>query len=155
MDAIAGFLESLTVWHWLGAGIVLLAFEVAIGTFDLLWIAMAAFITALFTLVFGSLGWQAELVVFAVAAMVLVGLGRTLFKGLRKHANTHPNLNDRTTSMIGTHGRATLAFNAGQGQVKIGDTVWPAQAADERAISAGDEIVVAGADGTTLKVTPA
>ena len=51
MDAVIGFLEGLTIWHWIGLGIVLLAIEVAVGTFDLLWIAAGAFLTALFVLI--------------------------------------------------------------------------------------------------------
>ena len=50
MEAVVGLLEGLTVWHWVGIGIVLLTLEVAVGTFDLLWVAMAAFVTALFAL---------------------------------------------------------------------------------------------------------
>ena len=48
--AIVGFLEGLTIWHWVGLGVVLLAIEVAVGTFDLLWVAAGAFLTALFAL---------------------------------------------------------------------------------------------------------
>ena len=42
MEAVTGFLEGLTVFHWLGIGLILLTLEVAVGTFDLLWIAVAS-----------------------------------------------------------------------------------------------------------------
>lgn len=154
MEAITGLLEGLTVWHWLGIGIVLLTLEVAVGTFDLLWIAVGAFATALFAIIMPAPvgGWQGQLVFFGIAALALVTAGRTVFKGLRRPASTHPNLNDRTAAMIGQKGLAATGFDGGQGKVKFGDTMWLAQQADGRTINEGDQVVVAGAEGTTLKV---
>jgi inner membrane protein len=151
------FLEGLTVWHWLGVGIVLLTLEVAIGTFDLLWISIGAFVTALFALIVPEPigGWQGQLTFFGVMAIAFVISGRTLFKGLRNRATTHPNLNDRLAKMVGERGEAATDFDDGRGKVKIGDSVWLAQQMDGTAIAEGDKIVVAGADGTTLKVKPA
>ena len=157
MEAVAGFLEGLTVWHWLGVGIVLLTLEVAVGTFDLLWIAIGAFATALFALIIPAPvgGWQGQLTFFGVVAIAFVISGRTLFKGLRNRVSTHPNLNDRVAKLIGERGEAATNFDGGQGKVKIGDSVWLAKQMDGAAIAEGDKVVVAGADGTTLKVKPA
>ena len=154
MDTVLHLLEAVTIWHWLGLGILLLTLEVAVGTFDLLWVAVAAFTTALLSLVAPTLvgGWQGQLVIFGIVAMAFVIMGRTVFKGLRRAPSSHPNINDRTAAMIGQHGRATDAFEAGAGRVKIGDTMWAAVQAGGRPIVEGDDVVVAGADGTTLKV---
>ncbi|MDP3738545.1 MAG: NfeD family protein [Hyphomonadaceae bacterium] len=154
MEAVIGLLEGLTVWHWLGIGIVLLTLEVAVGTFDLLWIAMGAFATALFALIVPDPvgGWQGQLTFFGLMALVFVISGRTLFKGLRRRATTHPNLNDRLANMVGQRGKAATNFDGGRGKVKIGDSVWLAQQADDAVIVEGDQIVIAGAEGTTLKV---
>ena len=154
MDAVIGLLQGLTVWHWLGIGIVLLTLEVAVGTFDLLWISIGAFITALFALIIPAPvgGWQGQLVFFGVVAVAFVTAGRTVFKGLRRAPSTHPNLNDRTAAMIGQRGLAATSFDGGQGKVKVGDTMWLAEQAGGGAIAEGDKVVVAGADGTTLKV---
>jgi len=154
MDAVIGFLESLTVWHWLGLGIVLLTLEVAVGTFDLLWISAAAFVTALFALVVPLPvgGWQGQLVCFGLVGITFVAAGRTLFKGLRRKQTTHPNLNDRLAKMVGQKGQAATSFDGGRGKVKVGDTVWLAMQADETLIVEGDQVVVSGAEGTTLKV---
>ena len=153
MDVI-GLLEGLTIWHWVGLGIVLLTLEVAVGTFDLLWVSIGAFLTAVFALVIPEPvgGWQGQLTFFGVAALAFVISGRTLFKGLRRASSTHPNLNDRTANMIGQRGEAATSFDGGEGKVKVGDTVWLARQADETVIVEGDQVVVAGAEGTTLKV---
>ncbi|MEP7210071.1 MAG: NfeD family protein [Alphaproteobacteria bacterium] len=154
MDTILHLLEAVTIWHWLGLGILLLTLEVAVGTFDLLWIAVAAFTTALISLVIPDLvgGWQGQLVIFGVISVAFVVMGRTLFKGLRRAPSSHPNINDRTAAMVGQHGRADGEFQAGSGRVKIGDTIWAAIQTGGRAIVDGDDVVVSGAEGTTLKV---
>lgn len=154
MESLTGFLEGLTVWHWIGLAIILLSIEVAVGTFDLLWVAMAAFATAAFTLVApeGIDGWQVQATVFGVVAIALVGLGRTVFKGLRNAPASHPNLNDRMSAMVGQRGEAAGTFEHGRGRVKVGDTVWGAVQVGEGPIWTGEEVVVEGAEGALLKV---
>src|SRR5690242_1434749 len=140
MEAVMGLFEGLTVWHWLGVGIVLLTLEVAVGTFDLLWIAVGAFATALFALIVPMAGWQGQLVFFGVAALGLVTAGRTVFKGLRRASSSHPNLNDRTSGMIGQKGLAASSFSGGQGKVKFGDTMWLAEQVGGATIAEGDQV---------------
>lgn len=154
MDAVVGFLSGLTVWHWVGLGIVLMAIEVAVGTFDLLWVSIGAFLTALFALIIPAPmgGWEGQLSFFGLVAIAFVISGRTIFKGLRNRASTHPNLNDRLANMVGQHGHAMTAFDGGSGKVKVGDTVWLAQG--DGPINAGDGVTITGADKGVLKVKP-
>jgi membrane protein implicated in regulation of membrane protease activity len=154
MDAIQTMFESLTLWHWVGLGVVLLTLEVAIGTFDLLWVALGAFLAALFVLIMPAPidGWQGQLVFFGVSAVVFVAAGRTVFKGLRQAPATHPNLNARTSAMVGQTGDAVTMFEHKNGKVKVGDTVWLAKQIDDTVIVEGDDVVVTGSEGTTLLV---
>ena len=154
MDGIVAFFEGLTVWHWVGLGIVLMTIEVAVGTFDLLWVSMGAFLTAVFALIvpLPAGGWQGQMVFFGVVAMAFVISGRTLFKGLRTRTTTHPHLNDRLASMVGQRGEAATNFDQRQGKVKVGDTVWLARQSDETVIVEGDQIVVTGAASGLLEV---
>lgn len=154
MDAIVGFLDGLTVWHWVGLGIVLMTIEVAVGTFDLLWVSVGAFLTALFALIvpLPAGGWQGQMVFFGVVALAFVISGRTLFKGLRTRTTTHPHLNDRLASMVGQRGEAATNFDQSQGKVKVGDTVWLARQSDNTVIVEGDQIVITGAEDGLLKV---
>ena len=46
METLPEFMWPITFWHWLALGLVILAIEVSIGTFDLLWIGLAALLTA-------------------------------------------------------------------------------------------------------------
>jgi membrane protein implicated in regulation of membrane protease activity len=154
MDGVVGFLEGLTLWHWIGVGIVLLTIEVAVGTFDLLWIGLAAFATALFALVVPDPlgGWQGQLTWFAIVAVGFVAMGRTVFRGLRRAPSSHPNLNNRQATLIGARGEAITSFDNNRGRVKIGDSVWAASQTDDAVIVEGDQVVVSAVDGTTLKV---
>jgi hypothetical protein len=157
MEAITGFLDGLTVWHWLGLGIILLAIEVGVGTFDLLWVAAGAFLTALFALVvpLPAGGWQGQMVFFGVVAVAFVISGRTIFKGLRQRITSHPHLNDRLANMVGQHGKAATVFIDQRGKVKVGDTLWLAMQTDPAAIAEGDAIVVTGSVNGMLQVRPA
>lgn len=154
MDGVIAFFEGLTVWHWVGLGIVLMTIEVAVGTFDLLWVSIGAFLTALFALIvpLPAGGWQGQMVFFGIVAIAFVISGRTLFKGLRYRATSHPNLNDRLANMVGQSGEAFTNFDQRQGKVKVGDTVWLAKQSDDTVIVEGDRIVITGSESGLLKV---
>ena len=146
MDMVIGFLEGLTIWHWIGLGIVLLAIEVGVGTFDLLWVAAGAFLTALFMIIVPAPmnGWEGQLTFFGIVAIAFVLSGRT--------STSHPNLNDRFASMVGQRGEAATNFEQVRGKVKLGDTVWLAMQSDETVIVEGDQIVVTGSEQGMLKI---
>ncbi len=154
MVAIASFLDGLTIWHWIGLGIILLAVEVAVGTFDLLWVSVGAFLTALFALLvpLPAGGWQGQMVFFGVTAILFVVSGRTFFKGLRRNQTSHPHLNDRLANMVGQQGEAATIFVDRRGKVKVGDTVWLAALSDDASIAIGDPILVTGSEAGVLMV---
>ena len=146
----------LTVWHWLALGLLLFGIEMMTGTFDLLMISIAAWITAVFAwLAPDSLAnWQGQVLFFGAAAVALFVFGRTILSGMRKSTPEHPTLNKRMESLIGQRGVAASDFtNAGQGRVKIGDTVWGAEIVDgSEIIHNGDVVVVEGARMNTALV---
>ncbi len=146
----------LTVWHWLALGLMLFGIEMMTGTFDLLMISIAAWITAVFAwLAPDSLAtWQGQVLFFGAASAALFVVGRTVLSGMRKTTPEHPTLNRRMDSLVGQHGVATSDFtNSGQGRVKIGDTVWGAETVDgSEVIHDGDGIVVEGARMNTALV---
>lgn len=147
-------LTTWTPWHWVAIGLVLFSIEMLVGTFDLLWIGTAAFITAVFSWLAPETmqGWQAETLVFAVSATALVVMGRTVFSGLRHPPSSHPDLNDRIAKMIGKSAIVTRAFVAGSGRVKFGDTEWSAEAEDGQNPYAGQQVTITGGKGSTVSV---
>ena len=151
------FLADLNVWHWMILGVVLLGIEMLTGTFDLLMISIAAFLTGLFEqFVPGSIApWQGQLIFFGVASIALFALGRTVFSNMRPDAPEHPTLNKRMNSLIGQRGTVSTAFAGGQGKVRIGDTEWLAESVDGSNFADGAVIVVEGAESTTVRVRAA
>jgi inner membrane protein len=139
-------LAEITWWHWLALGLLLFGIEMMTGTFDLLMVAIAAWLTGLFAAFAPTeLGvWQGQFVVFAVTAALLVFVGRIAFSGRRrKGPSDRPMLNDRMASLVGQRGEVTRALGGGGGQVRIGDTVWGAEAADgQGALAVGDAVIV-------------
>ncbi len=142
MDAL---LSQMTWWHWLALGLLLFGIEMMTGTFDLLMIALAAWATSMFAAFAPPelAVWQGQLLFFGAASAVTVIGGRLFFSGRGRAAETRPSLNRRMVGLVGQKGLATKDFDGGAGQVRIGDTVWSAEAAEgETAIITGDSIVV-------------
>lgn len=148
-------LSQITWWHWLVVALLAFGIEMITGTFDLLMVSVAAVLTAVFSAIVPG-GWQTQFVVFAVMSIALIVGSRYLFPGLRKAAPEHPTLNKRMASLVGQRGEVTRDLMSGHGQVKIGDTVWGAEAAEgEGAIAVGDIVIVASTRANTAVVRKA
>mgnify|MGYP001029606892 CR=1 FL=1 len=155
MDMLLGLLNGITVWHWLGLALILLGLEIALGTFDLLWISGAAFLTAAWAVLplpeFLD-GWQVEAIVFAIASVILLIIGRTIVGDVRNRTSDRPDLNQRGKSMTGKTGVAVTDFAGGEGRIKLGDTTWLASSDHGDIIRTGMSVRVVDADGTILRV---
>ncbi|MEM0985175.1 MAG: NfeD family protein [Pseudomonadota bacterium] len=136
--------SSITIWHWLVLGLVLVGIEMMFGTFDLLFVSIAAFATALFTALMPEVaaGWEVQAAAFGAMSIGLVIMGRTVFAGMRRIVGEHPTLNRRMDSLVGQRGKVTATFSAGQGRVKIGDTEWMASSPEASNLIEGTAIVV-------------
>ncbi|GAB5458253.1 MAG: NfeD family protein [Henriciella sp.] len=156
MDGLALSMWPPTAWHWLAIGLILLTIEMGTGTFDLLWVAIAAGVTSLFAAFAPDTlaGWEGQLVVFAITSIVMVIIGRTVFRSMRDGGPEHPTLNKRMATTIGERATVTETFQAGSGRVKLGDTEWSAQSLDGANLVEGMTVIVDGTDGNQLKVRP-
>lgn len=154
MDGLVLSLWPPTAWHWLALGLILLSIEMMIGTFDLLWIAIAAAVTSAFAAFAPAslTGTEGQLLVFAIASVGLFIVGRTVFRKMREGIEEHPTLNKRMASTIGSRGTVATAFSGGLGRVKLGDTVWSAETMDGSDLSEGTGVTVEETDGNVLKV---
>ncbi|MEO1189929.1 MAG: NfeD family protein [Pseudomonadota bacterium] len=157
MDGLALTLWPLTAWHWLALALILFSIEMMTGTWDLLWVSIAAAFTSAFAAFApaGIAGWEGQLVFFAIASVVLFIIGRTLFKSMRENVEEHPTLNKRMAGTLGQRGVVADDFAGGLGRVKLGDTVWSAQSVDGANLASGSPVIVEATEGNTLKVRPA
>jgi len=157
MEGLDLILWPPTAWHWLAVGLILISLEMMLGTFDLLWVSIAAGLTSAYTAIApdGIAGWQSQLVFFAIASTALFILGRTLFRRMRENVEEHPTLNKRMAGTLGQRGVVADDFSGGIGRVKLGDTVWSAQSVDGANLVSGAAVIVEATEGNMLKVKPA
>ena len=132
---------------WLIGAVVLSGLELILPGVFLIWIAVAAALTGVATLLLGvpPIG---QLLLFSLLAIAAVYSAR---KSYRKLGNTSadPMLNDRGARLTGEVVTVVEAIKNGQGRVKVGDGVWPARGADA---GVGEQVRVTGIDGAVLLV---
>jgi hypothetical protein len=154
MDGLDFALWPPTAWHWLALGLFLISVEMILGTFDLLWIAIAAALTSVFAAIApdGMAAWQGQLIFFAIASTGLFILGRTVFRKMRENVEEHPTLNKRMAGTLGQRGVVATDFAGGLGRVKLGDTEWSAETVDGSNPVSGTGVIVEDTAGNSLKV---
>lgn len=142
------WLENLADhWWWVGAGAVLGILEILLPGIFLIWVAVAAWITAVIVAILPlAIAWQ--LGIFVVLAFVTVGLGR-LYYARNPVTSADPNLNVRAARLIGQIVTVESAIENGKGRVRVGDGVWNASGPDA---PSGARVVIVAADGTLLSV---
>ena len=137
-------------WWWLGAGALLGILEILLPGIFLIWIAIAAWVTALITAFIPlTLAWQ--LVVFVALAFVTVFVGRQYY-ARNPVESADPHLNVRAARLIGQVVTVESAIENGKGRVRVGDGVWNASGPDA---PAGASVRIVAAEGTCLSVEPA
>lgn len=142
-------LWPLTHWHWWILATALIAAELLVPGVYLIWLGAAAAVTGLLALAFG-LGWQGQVLVFAILAVASAVAGRMVYK--RSFGPTdHPTLNRRTAQYVGQVFTLDQPIVNGAGRLKVADTTWKIVGPD---MPSGHRVRVVGADGVVLQVEP-
>ena len=142
-------------WIWIVLGIGLAIAEIfAPGTL-LLWTGVAA-VALGFALAGADMlgiaqpGWQAQVLAFAVLAVLAVLAGMRLRRRPSEPlATTDVNLG--SARLVGQRVRLETAIADGRGTVRIGDTTWQVTGPD---LPAGTAVRVVASDGIVLAVEP-
>jgi membrane protein implicated in regulation of membrane protease activity len=140
--------EHLTLWHWFGLALVLLITEAVAFNGYLLWVGLSALIVAVLMLLF-DIGWQAQLLVFAVCSMAFTLLWYRHW--IKRPVKTEaPLLNQRASQFVGRTVTVVKAIRNNQGKVKIDDSLWRVAGPDA---DEGQQVrVIEVVDDLTLKV---
>jgi membrane protein implicated in regulation of membrane protease activity len=146
---ILDFVRDLGAWAWWVGGALLLAIEIAAPGNVFVWFGIAAILTGAVALV-ADVAWQFQLVLFAVASLILVIAGRTWFG--RAGASEEPLLNERATRLVGESYVLGEPIVGGTGRVRIGDTVWRLTGPD---LPSGTKVRIVGHDGAVLRAAKA
>lgn len=137
-------------WHWLIIGAVLAGLELVTPGIFLMWLGIAAFLTAVIQAALPDLSWKWSLLMFGGLGIVSVVIGFR-FRSLRNPTSDQPNLNKRGVQYIGRQVTLEQAIVDGRGVVKLGDTIWRVSGPD---LPAGTPVTVTGVDGAILLVKP-
>lgn len=143
---------NLGGWGWIIFGMVLVVIEIFAPSTIFLWFGVGALITGLISLVFTDIGWQYELLIFALLSITLLLTARRYL--LNKTGETdEPSLNQRGVNLIGRRAVVAESILNGEGKVKVGDSYWLAQS--DEAINEDAIVEIIGVEGTALKVKSA
>lgn len=140
---------TVTPWAWAVAAVVIAFLELPVPGSYLIWIACAAGLTALAGFV---IGWSlsAQLTFFVVACIGTCIAGYFVYRQLDQRGKETEPVNRRDIDLVGASATATEAFANGQGRVRLGDSLWLAECAED--LAAGTPVVVRAVKGTTLIV---
>jgi len=141
---------SLTHWHWLIAGVVMLSLEMFLPGAVFLWLGVAALATALLVFLVPATLWQIQFVFFSVAAVVSV-LGWRYYRKQNPQHSDQPTLNRRGEQFVGRTTSLEEPLANGTGRVRLGDTIWKVSGPD---LPAGAQVRVTGVNGAVLVVEP-
>ena len=145
-----GLFDNLQFWHWWVFAIVLIILEVFSPAAFFMWMGAAAGVTGTVLLMTPEISWQIQFIIFAVASIASILVGRTFFS--RKSANTDdPTLSQLEQELTGKIYEVEKAIINGSGRVKVGESTWKAQGPDSEA---GTSVKVVGVQGAVLLVEP-
>jgi membrane protein implicated in regulation of membrane protease activity len=134
-------------WYWIAAGAVLGILEILLPGIFLIWVAVAAWVTA-FIVWLTPFSIAIQLVIFVVLAFLTVFAGRQYY-ARNPVESADPNLNARAARLIGQTVTVESAIENGKGRVRVGDGVWNATGPDA---PGGATVRIVGAEGTLLTV---
>jgi inner membrane protein len=143
------YLTMLGKWNWLVLAAVFFVIELlAPGTF-MLWLGLSALLVGIISL-FAAWSWQIQLVAFAVFALASIPLWRRVARGVEQ-PDDQPYLNRRADAFVGREFTLEKPIVAGNGTVKIDDTIWRLSGPD---CAGGSRVKVVRADAALLVVEP-
>ncbi|MEX0809155.1 MAG: NfeD family protein [Dongiaceae bacterium] len=144
------FFESLAFWHWFVLGVALAGIEILVPGSFLLWLGIAAGVVGIVVLMFPSIGWEWQMVLFALLSVVSVLVGRAVMKRMAAPEG-ETTLNRRGEQFVGRVFMLAEPIANGRGAIHAGDSLWRVSGADR---PAGARVRVIGTDGTLLNVEP-
>jgi hypothetical protein len=141
-------IDTPQFWQWWILALGLLVVEVfAPGAF-FLWFGVSAGLVGFIVLLAPGLGWQYQVAIFAVAAIIAVAAWRQ-YRRAHPRESEQPLLNRRGQQYVNRQVRLDAAITNGFGRMKVDDTTWRVEGPD---MPVGTLVEIFGVDGTTLKV---
>ena len=137
-------------WHWMVIGMVLVAAEMLVSTFFLIWFGMGALLVGVLML-FATPGPAAQLVLWAILSVAMTAVWVKYFKNPDR--NRSGQAKEGVLGTVGLVTRAVTETGAGEMMFQrpiLGADRWPVVA--DAPIAAGERARVVDVLGQTLKV---
>jgi len=140
------------MWFWGTIGLVLLALEMATGTFYILWFGVAAIFVALVTWIFPHISTAFQCLIFAVLSLGSLAIWKLYYK----KTETHSRIGQAQGEEIGRVGLVFETVNATQnGKIRftqglMGSREW--SAVSSNTIEAGSQAKVVAVEGNALRI---
>ena len=155
MEELLTYLWQESHWAWWATSVLLLGLEVILPTFFLLWLGVAGVIVGFLVFFFPEFGWQNEVIIFTVLAIIVTVLGRRYFRPSETQTD-RPHLNKRGADLIGRTMELDEAFKNGEGRLKVGDSHWTARLKEgDDDLKKGTKVKILDIDGATIIVEEA
>ncbi|MES9854022.1 MAG: NfeD family protein [Candidatus Thiodiazotropha sp. L084R] len=142
------WLSQLDYWHWFILAVVLMTLEVFSPGAFLLWMGLSAGITGIVLLLFPELGWQFQLLSFALFSVATIVVARTFLRH-RPIETDSPHLNRRGEQYIERIFSLQEPIINGEGKIKVDDSTWKIHGED---CPTGTKVKVVGVQGVVLLV---
>ena len=123
MAAFFEWVASASPWLWLALGIFLVALEILVPSFVIIWPGLAALLMALLVWLAPGFSGQALVAIFAALSILLLFGGRALMARIEQD-EPQTTLNARGKNLIGREAKV-LNVSGGQGKVEIDGIQWP------------------------------
>lgn len=141
---------ELAWWHWMALGMTLVALEMLVTTFFLLWFGMAALLVGVLML-FAAPGFAAQMVLWAILSVAMTGAWLKFFKNPDR--TRLGQAKDGVMGLSGLMTKPVTETEAGEMMFQrpvLGADRWPVVA--DEPIAAGERARVVDVLGQTLKV---
>ncbi|MCP3662047.1 MAG: NfeD family protein [Gammaproteobacteria bacterium] len=141
-------MDQAIYWHWLALAVGLLILEAVLPSAFFLWLGLAAGLVGGLLWIFPEIGWQYQLLLFALFSVVSIVVGRHFFK-VQLQATDQPRLNRRGEQYLDRVFTLDEPIVNGQGKIRVDDSSWKIHGSD---CPGGSRVKVTGVDGVVLVV---
>ena len=143
-------LTTLSAYHWIALGLILLTAEVLGTAGFMIGAAVAALGMGIVVWLFPDLGAGLQILLFVITALIATLVYFRIFRDAQKADNVRPLLNRRAVRLVGHQFKLERDLELGEGKVQIGDTMWTVHS--EEPLAAGTLVEVVGAHQMHLDI---
>jgi len=137
--------ETIHYWWWFGFALIMLSL-VALTALDfLLWLGIAGVVTAVISMIWPTLDWRLQFMLFSVIAISTLILWWRYWRN--PVISDKPYLNQRGANYIGRIFTPDQAIVNGYGKIHVDDTMWKVRCED---CAAGTRLKVVAVEGVIL-----